>query len=270
MSDIWEVHGLRYADRKARTRGDSFLLDADHAGPHPMDYFVWLLTSGARAVVVDTGYDEAEGRRRGRPILQDPIGQLSGFGIDPERIETVIITHLHYDHAGSLSRFPKARFHLQAAEMTYATGPCMSHEQLRMPFTYRHVAEMLRYVYSGRVIFHDGDAEIAPGLTVHRIGGHSRGLQAVRVLTRVGWLCLASDAAHFYENFLRQKLFPLVVDVEDMLAGFQRIQALSGRVEHVIPGHDPLVRRIFPEVAPNIFRLDVEPLASLDEAGHLA
>ena len=269
MSETWEVHALRYADRNARTRGDSFLLADDHAAPHPMDYFVWVLTSGSRTIVVDTGYDEAEGRRRGRPILQDPAAQLAGFGMDPETVETVIVTHLHYDHAGSLGRFPKARFHLQAAEMAYATGPCMCHEALRSPFTYVHVAEMLRHVYSGRVVFHDGDAEIAPGVTVHRIGGHSRGLQAVRVLTREGWICLASDAAHFYENFLREKPFPIVVDVENMLEGFRRIRSLSGRVEHVVPGHDPLLRRLFPEVAPDIFRLDVKPLALLDAAGRL-
>lgn len=269
MSDLWEVHALRYADRNARTRGDSFVLDDDHASPHPMDYFVWVLSNGTKTIVVDTGYDEVEGRRRGRPILQDPAAQLAGFGIDPQTVETVVITHLHYDHAGSLNRFPKARFHLQAAEMAYATGPCMCHDTLRMPFTYAHVAEMLHKVYSGRVVFHDGDAEIAPGVTVHRIGGHSRGLMAVRVLTREGWLCLASDASHFYENFLREKPFPIVVDVADMLSGFRRIRHLSGRIEHVVPGHDPLVRKLFPEVAPDIFRLDVAPLARLDGMGRL-
>lgn len=267
VSDLWEVHALRYADRNARTRAESFILDDDHAAPHPMDYFVWVLRSGDRTIVVDTGYDAAEAKRRGRPILQDPATQLDGFGVSPE---TVIVTHLHYDHAGSLGRFPKARFHLQAAEMAYATGPCMCHAALRMPFTVTHVAEMLHHVYSGRVVFHDGDAEIAPGVTVHRLGGHSRGLQAVSVMTRAGRLCLASDTTHFYENFLRGVPFPLVVDVADMLAGFRAIRGLAETKEQVIPGHDPLVRRLFPEVAPDIFRLDVAPLARLDEGGGLA
>lgn len=270
MTQIWDVHALRYAERNTRTRADSFILDDDHASPHPMDYFIWVLRSGLQTIIVDTGYDEAEARHRGRPILQDPARQLAGFGIEPATVDTVVITHMHYDHAGSLGRFPKARFHLQTAEMTYATGPCMCHETLRMPYTVDHVAEMLRHVYSGRVTFHDGDAEVAPGVTVHRIGGHSRGLQAVRVLTREGWLCLASDSAHFYENFLRAKPFPLVVDVEDMLTGFTTVRGLSGTVEHVIPGHDPVVRRLFPEVAPNVFRLDVTPLAKLDALGRVA
>lgn len=268
--DVWQIHALRYAERKGRTRADSFVFDDDHAAPHDMDYFVWVVSNGSRRIVVDTGYDTAEAERRGRPILQDPVRQLAGFGADPENVETVVVTHLHYDHAGALDRFPKAVFHLQAAEMAYATGPCMCHPTLRMPFTADHVAQMVYHVYSGRVVFHDGDAELAPGVTLHRIGGHSRGLQCVRVRTRVGWVTLASDAAHFYENFLLDKPFPIVVDVADMLAGFATIRGLAGSAEQTVPGHDPLVRRLFPEVAPDVFRLDVAPHARLDAKGGIA
>lgn len=269
MNDIWEVHALRYSERNSRIRADSFIFDDDHASAHPMDYYVWALRNGPRTIVVDTGYDAEEGRNRGRPVLADPAAMLDGFGIEPETVETVIVTHLHYDHAGSLDRFPKARFHLQAAEMAYATGPCMCHPTLRMPFTLKHVVEMLTHVYSGRVIFHDGDAEVAPGVTVHKVGGHSRGLQAVRVKTREGWVVLASDAAHYWENWLTGKPFPIVVDLEDMLAGFATIRSLAASAEQCIPGHDPLVRQLYPEVAPDVFRLDVKPLRRLDGKGRL-
>ena len=67
---------------------------------------------------------------------------------------------------------------------------------------------MVRNVYSGRVIFHDGDGEVAPGITVHKIGGHSRGLQCVRVMTAGGPVVLASDSSHFYENFEKGKVSP--------------------------------------------------------------
>ncbi|MEZ4622005.1 MAG: MBL fold metallo-hydrolase [Caldilineaceae bacterium] len=117
----------------------------------------------------------------------------------PESIDATIITHLHYDHARRIGQFPNARFHLQEAEMVYATGPCMCHQVLQKPFTAEHVCTMVKRVYEGKVIFHDGDAEVAPGVTVHKIGGHSRGLQAVQVETAHGPLVLASDAAHFYE-----------------------------------------------------------------------
>lgn len=270
-SGVWEVYAFRYADRPGRTRADSFISDDDHASAHDMDYFVWALRDGQRTLIVDTGYDEAEGSRRGRPILRDPGKQLSAFGIDPELVDTIILTHLHYDHAGSLDRFPNAMIHVQAAEMAYATGPCMCHGVLRGPFSAEHVCQMVRRVYSGRVAFHDGDAEVAPGVTVHRTGGHSRGLQVVRVRTRMGWLVLASDAAHYAENWIAEKPFPIVVDVEDMLRGFRTIRALASTAELVVPGHDPLVRTMFPAVpgAPDAFRLDVEPLGRWDLGGDM-
>ncbi|MGB3409510.1 MAG: N-acyl homoserine lactonase family protein [Jannaschia sp.] len=266
MSIAWEVFALRYADRMARRRGDSFLFDDDHAAPHPMDYFIWLLRCGDRAILVDTGYDAAEGTRRGRPILTDPRAALKPFGLAPDDIDTVIVTHLHYDHAGGLHLFPNARLHLQAAEMAYATGPCMCHDALRMPFTGEHVCEAVKRLYQGRVAFHDGTGEIAQGVTVHRIGGHSKGLQAVRVRTAAGWLCLASDATHFYENYLSGKPFPIVADVGEMLDGFVTIRALASRPELVIPGHDPLVRSLFPQEHPEVWRLSNGPISALPQS----
>ncbi|NRG18991.1 N-acyl homoserine lactonase family protein [Rhizobiales bacterium] len=266
MDETYEVYALKYAQRGGRTRGDSFLFDDDHASPHDIDYYIWLIRNENRMIVVDTGYDEEEGIRRGRPVLRDPAVCLADFGVDPDAVETVVVTHLHYDHAGSLDRFANARFHLQEAEMAYATGPCMCHQALNHPFTADHVCQMVRKVYSGRVVFHDGVGSVAPGVEVHALGGHSRGLQCVRVKTNAGWLVLASDASHYYENFRRRKLFPIVENAEAMLEGFRRLPLLASNAKLVVPGHDPLVRQIFPSVAEGaegtaIHRLDAGPSA---------
>ena len=235
----WEVYALKYADRNSRTRKDSFIFDDNHDQPHEMDYFIWVLKSGDEVILVDTGYDEAEARRRGRPIIREPAAALAGIGLKPKDITTLIVTHLHYDHAGGLSQFPNATIHLQAAEMAYATGPCMCHDTLRMPFSADHV----------------------DGVTVHCIGGHSRGLQAVRVRTASGWLCLASDAAHYYENVFARKPFPIVVDLQNMLEGFDKIQALASHRSLLIPGHDPQVMSLFECAGPDYaVRLDRGPV----------
>ena len=265
MEKLWEVHALKYAERNTRTRADSFIFDDDHASPHDMDYFIWVLKSDNQTIVVDTGYDNTEAQRRDRPILRDPAQSLETIGVKAEEVDTVIITHLHYDHAGGLDRYPNAKFHLQKTEMEYATGPCMCGQVLQMPYTAEHVCEMVRKVYSGRVIFHDGDGIVAEGVTVHCIGGHSRGLQAVRVKTTSGYLCLASDASHYYENFLLQKPFPIVVDLENMIAGFDTIQKLASEKSLVIPGHDPVVAQAFPGEGASgyVWRLDKGPINSI-------
>jgi len=263
MSDHWEVYAVKYADRNARERRESFLFDDHPAAPHGMDYFVWVLKQGDSTILVDTGYDASEAERRDRPILRDPAEAIGALGVSAEAVETVIITHLHYDHAGGLDRYPAAQFHLQASEMEYATGPCMCHPALQMPFTADHVCEMVQHVYSGRVAFHTGSAAVAPGVRVHRTGGHSRGLQVVEVETAEGPLCLASDASHYYENFQAGKLFPIVVDAEDTLEGYRTIRRLAGGDDtRVIPGHDPLVTEQFPEVGGSgfVWRLDRGPV----------
>ena len=256
----WNVFAVKYADRNARTRGDSFIFDDAHDAPHPMDYFMWLLRSKDRTILVDTGYDEAEAPARDRPILTPPHEALAPLGVRPDEITELIVTHLHYDHAGGLHLFPNATLHMQSAEMAYATGPCMCHETLRMPFSGDHICEAVKRLYSGKLRFYDGDAEIADGVSVHKVGGHSRGLQAVRVRTSAGWMVLASDAAHFYENFEAGKPFPIVVDLEDMLNGFDTLRALASRPELIIPGHAPLVMARFPTgPAAHIAKLDAGP-----------
>jgi len=264
LEESYEVFALKYAERNNRTRAESFLFDDDHAVEHPMDYFIWVIRNENRTIVVDTGYDQAEGERRGRTVLSAPRDALRDFGIDAADVDTVIITHLHYDHAGTLDHFPKAMFYLQAAEMAYATGPCMCDTALQHPFTVGHVCDMVKRVYSGRVVFFDGVGAVAPGVTAHLVGGHSRGLQCVRVKTARGWLVLASDASHYYENFQKRKLFPIVVDVENMLSGFDTLAELAESAHHIIPGHDPLVRRLYPAASPSmlgaVHRLDVDPV----------
>jgi glyoxylase-like metal-dependent hydrolase (beta-lactamase superfamily II) len=242
----YEILAIKYGEHANRRRFESFIMADDHDGPHPIDYYVWVVRNAERTILVDTGFDAAEGAKRGRRVARAPAEALELAGAAAAGVADVIITHLHYDHAGTLGAFPKARFHLQAAEMAYATGPCMCHAHLRYPFTAEHVCEMVRNVYSGRVIFHDGDAEVAPGVTVHKVGGHSKGLQCVRVATATGPVVLASDSSHYYENFEKGKVFPVTVDVEATLNGYTRLRQLAASARHIVPGHDPLVLQRYP------------------------
>ena len=263
-TDTYEILAVKYAELTARKLFESFVAADDHDGPHPIDYFVWIIRNADRTIVVDTGFDAAEGAKRGRKVDRAPAAALEQIGVAVGSVEQVVVTHLHYDHAGTLGAFPKAHFHLQEAEMAYATGPCMCHNFLRYPFTVEHVCDMVRNVYSGRVAFHDGDAEVAPGVTVHKIGGHSRGLQCVRVATATGPVVLASDSSHYYENFEKGKVFPITIDIADVLDGYVRLQALAGSPRRVVPGHDPLVLKRYPALKSQtqgiVHRLDVARL----------
>jgi glyoxylase-like metal-dependent hydrolase (beta-lactamase superfamily II) len=118
-------------------------------------------------------------------------------------------------------------------------------------------------IFDGRVRFHDGDSQVAPGLSVHLVGGHTNGLQVVRVRTQAGWLVLASDASHLYANMEQLRPFPVVYNVGDMLEGYARVHALADAPQLVVPGHDPDVLRRFPAGSREhegwIARLDAGP-----------
>lgn len=260
MSETYEILAIKYGGMTNRTRADNFMHPDDHASPMPIDYFLFVVRNKNRTILIDTGFDHKEAALRGRKLDVEPHEALQRIGIPAETLETVIVTHLHYDHAGTFDRFPAARFHIQEAELAYATGRCMCDQAMRMPFTVDHVCQMVKHVYSGRVQFHDGDGEVAPGVTVHHMPGHSQGLQAIRVMTDQGPVMLASDAVHFYENIEKRKPFFITIDVEATLRTYDRLSAMAGGLKNVIPGHDPLILKRYPawkaETAGTVHKLD--------------
>lgn len=250
MSD-YHIYALRYATMTGRQPHMNYLTPDIHNDAADLDYYVWLIRDAERTILVDTGFNDVAARERGRTLMINPADMLARFGVPPASIGDVIVTHLHYDHAGNLDRFPNARFHLQDREMAFATGRCMCHGLLRHPFSIEDVTLMVRHVYGERVTFHDGDGLIAPGVTVHRVGGHSDGLQVVRVETGRGPVVLASDAAHFYGNMQRKNPFPIVYNIGDMMEGWKAVERLAGNLDRVVPGHDPKVRALYPQVDGN-------------------
>jgi glyoxylase-like metal-dependent hydrolase (beta-lactamase superfamily II) len=236
-----------------RTTHENFMGGDPHdSSPMPMDYFVWVLMSGERRIVVDTGFAEPMARQRGREYLNPPGEGLKVMGVDPAKVEDVLITHMHYDHCGNHDLFPAARYHVQDREMRYCTGRAMNHPLARFPFEADDVIAMIRRLYAGRVVFHDGDEEIASGVSVHHVGGHTMGMQIVRVNTRRGWVVLASDSSHYYANMERRLPYPVTYNVLEVLEGFKRAYALASSRDHVIPGHDPLVLEKYPASRPEL------------------
>ena len=262
-TDTYEVYAVKYGTMQDRYRHDNFIMADDHDAPMPIDYFVWAIVNEERTIVVDTGFDQAEAGKRGRNVIRLPREGLAMLGIEAAKVRDVVITHLHYDHAGTLEDFPAARFHVNDQELAFTTGRLMCHETFRRSYTADHVCSLIRRLFEGRVAFHERDDQIAPGVSVHHIGGHTPGMQSVRVKTRRGWVVLASDACHFYENMEGAKPFPIVYHLEDMIEGWGKLRGLAESPAHVVPGHDPLVLQRYPAPKPElegvVVRLDVAP-----------
>lgn len=258
----YEVFAIKYAHRKAR-RPEHFIGGDPHDAPMDMDYFVWLIRSPERVIVVDIGFTHEMAAKRGRELLRAPRAGLELLGVRTEAVREVVITHMHYDHVGTHEDFPGAVFHLQDEEMRFVTGRYMRHAQFRHSFEAGDVSAMVRLLFEQRVAFHDGAEEIAPGVSVHHIGGHTAGLQVVRVHTQRGWVVLASDASHYYEHMESGRCFPTTLHLGRVVEGYETLRRLADSPRHIIPGHDPLVMERYPAASKALegiaVRLDVMP-----------
>ena len=163
------------------------------------------------------------------------------------RVTDVIITHLHYDHVGGFDQFPTARFHVQDREVAFATGRHMTTPSQQHAFTPRHIADFVLAVHAGRVVFHDGDDELAPGLSGasprrphRRPAGRAGATPAAD-----GW-CWRPTPPTTTRTSRRRRPFPIVFDVDAMLAGFDRVRALADGPDMYVPGHDPEVLERLP------------------------
>ncbi len=249
-NDNWQIYAVRYAHHVRMARENFMGGDPHDESPMPLDYYVWGLVSGDRIIVVDTGFDQPMAQKRARTLLKPLSDGLRGVGIEPGSVKDVLITHMHYDHCGNHELFPSARYHVQDREMKFATGRYMTHPVMRFPFDEEDVVAMVRRVYNGRVVFHDGDEEIAPGVSVHHVGGHTMGMQIVRVETRRGIVVLASDSSHLYANMEREIPYPIAFNIGEVMEGYRRARALASSRDHIIPGHDPLVMNRYPAASP--------------------
>lgn len=262
----YRVLSLRVAADPQRTVGTNFFFDsmpADADLPMPQDYIFWIIEGNGRLIVVDTCFNQEASERRGRRMLRPVERHLADLGIAAEDVTDVIMTHLHWDHAGNIGLFPNARFHVQADELAFCTGRAMLHRGVSKIYNREDVQAFLVPLFEGRVALLKGDAILFPGISVSKVGGHTPGSMTVNINTQRGHIVLASDAAHFYANFANKSPFPILDSFPQALEAFDIIHRLAGgSLAHVIPGHDPLIMSVFPAHADfeSIALLHQEPL----------
>lgn len=268
----YEVFSLHVASDLRRTVGTNFFFDSfptSASVPMPQDYVFWVIRNDSRCIVVDTCFTAASAVGRDRQMIR-PVGHhLADLGIVPADVSDLVMTHLHWDHAGNIGLFPNARVHVQADEVAFSTGSAMLHRGVSKIYNLEDVQSVLVPLFEGRVQFIEGDVELFPGIVAAKVGGHTPGSMVLQVSTARGPIVIASDAAHFWANVHRRSPFPILDSFTQALRAFDRIYELAGgEIERIIPGHDPLVRQLFPSL-PGLGGaacLHAAPLANVAEA----
>ncbi|MDP6706737.1 MAG: N-acyl homoserine lactonase family protein [Alphaproteobacteria bacterium] len=245
--DPYRIYAIEYA-RRPGTAGELYMagalahsrlaggFDADEA--IDISYFMWAIQNDERTVVVDMGFSEEKALANGRERRRCPGDGLREIGIEPATVSDLIVTHLHWDHAGNWALFPAAVFHLQRREMAFWTGPQARHAVFNEPVEADDIAAFVRLNLAGRVSFVDGDETLFPGIGVHFVGGHTAGLQVVSVETERGTAVIASDAIKTWRHLDECSLDPLHHDIPGLLDGYARCRRLAASEALILPGHD--------------------------------
>jgi len=209
--------------------------------PIGMDYFFWVIDTGERKIVVDTGFSAAGGANRSRTFLAAPADAFSAVGVEPSDAPEVLVTHAHYDHIGNLDLFPSSRVTIAREEWQFWTSGMADRRQFHHSVEDAELDHLRAVHASGRLRPFDDEIEIAPGVVMKRVGGHTPGQSIVLVDTAAGRVALASDAVHYYEEYDDDVPFAFVADLPAMYAGFDLLHRWEedGTIQHVVSGHDP-------------------------------
>jgi N-acyl homoserine lactone hydrolase len=222
--------------------------------PIPMVYSVIAAParSGRReAFIVDTGFAAGKSMTgRSFADFEPPRDVLAKIELDPADVSTILLTHLHFDHAGNIDAFPHARILLQRREYerwkhvlkTLGDQPADKGNWVLSSMNPDDVARVDRAIADGRLTLVDDSHEVRPGLTLRLAADtHTFGSQWVEVSTPDGPYVVASDAVVSYANL--ERMWPPGYhqgNCWNLLETYRHIKHLVGedRLERVVVGHD--------------------------------
>ncbi|GAB6173950.1 N-acyl homoserine lactonase family protein [Paradesulfitobacterium aromaticivorans] len=222
-----------------------FLLGVDPGTKIPAPCISWLIegTNGGK-VLVDTGPHAADApsapyHNKIERTYEHRIDRvLLDVGVDPEEIEMVIFTHLHWDHCYNLEYFKKATFYVQTSELAYAIDP--------IEWGYKSYDIKIAgskppwFEIHDRLQTVEGDVGLMPGILFAHLPGHSPGSAGVAVNTKQGVYLIAGDTIPLVENWegnAKQKHIPsaILTDLISYYNSFKKIEKLTDRV---LASHD--------------------------------
>lgn len=163
------------------------------------------------------------------------------FGLEPSDLRCIVNTHLHFDHCFANDAFPGVPIYVQKAEAEFAKNPwplfAVTYEAPSLGFSPNWLKA------EGQLVPVEGEREIAEGVTLIPLPGHSPGMQGVLVNTEAGRYLLPGDQVNLYEQLEAGPVLPYVISgihtsVTDCMESMEKILTLMAEGVTVLPSHD--------------------------------
>ena len=225
----YKIYPLRVGTTIRERSNVEFQKDAGTTIELPV--IVYYATDGEHKILCDTGGDPADGVKH-MPYYQEADEfcdkQLAKLGVSCDEIDTVFLTHAHWDHSSNNHLFKNAKIYVQKEELRYAAAPLPIHKKL-----YNQ-----QVVFGTEYVILDGDVDnILPGVSVILTPGHSEGSQSILFDTEQGIYAVTGDLINTYRCWESE---PKIVNGlhTDIGVFYKSYEKLEKRCDHVLPGHE--------------------------------
>lgn len=209
---------------------------------------VWLIEGEDRNILIDTGLGDCDEimamqARYGIDYIatksreEEIVAALAAKGVTPDDIDTVVLTHLHFDHIGNNELFRKANFIVQKDEVPFLVSP-----PAFATFYYREWQHKITSI-SDRLTVIEGDYRLSKNVSLLKVGGHAPGQMVTMLNTSAGQACLASDFYYNYTNINHSWPMGPIWNMQQWIDGDRRIKGLA---DVIVPNHDFQVMNNYP------------------------
>jgi glyoxylase-like metal-dependent hydrolase (beta-lactamase superfamily II) len=251
----YEIYALKYAGPFTRT-GAHLMWYRDWDKIEQINYYIWCIRGAGETVVVDAGVTPQMAAARELDGYVNPVEVLARINVKADEVRHVVITHMHFDHAGGVGLFPRATFYIQEDEYRFWREDPIAG---RPPFKQVSDADSSGYLASlegtDRLALLKGDQPIIAGIECLLSPGHTVALQTVAVNTARGTAIIGSDCAHVFRNYQEDWPSALIVDLVGWMKTYDKIRQRVSSPDLLFPGHDRLMAENYPAVARDITRL---------------
>jgi glyoxylase-like metal-dependent hydrolase (beta-lactamase superfamily II) len=256
--DKYEIYAVRFATI-TNFRVASLVAGADPSRRMDIAMMIWVLKGiDGRVAIVDSGFHrEQYFRQFAVKDYVKPSEAIASLGLKADNVTDVIVSHMHWDHAGGIDLFPRARVWIQKDEYDYYAGEAWQQRSTHGGIDAEDVLELVRRNTAGLVSFVRGDDETTiSGLTFNVGGKHTYASQFVTVQTPKSVVVIASDNMYLYENLDQRKPIAQTLDPAANLRAQDRMRSLATEPRLLVPGHDPAVFERFPHITDRIVRIE--------------